>query len=194
MYKINEIVEALLYFAGSRDIKTKIVKACYLLESDYFNKTGKRLTDIEYKSYFYGPYSEAVIMSIMSDENIVHTTQTSMNGNDYDLFELKNTSVIPKIDPLTLSFIEKWAKVMQRSTLDKMLDLAHNDKDFKNTEFDKVIKFGSDFLRKKALLKKRFEKKFSSRELTDEEAKGLEESGNEDLIQYSRNLLRNSKG
>lgn len=70
MYKINEIVEALLYFAGSRDIKTKIVKACYLLESDYFNKTGKRLTDIEYKSYFYGPYSKAVITSIMSDENI----------------------------------------------------------------------------------------------------------------------------
>ena len=50
MYKIEEIIEAPLFFAGSQDIKTKIVKACYLLESEYFDKTGQRLTDAEYKN------------------------------------------------------------------------------------------------------------------------------------------------
>jgi len=50
MYKIEEIIEALLFFAGSKDIKTKIVKACYLLESEYFDRTGQRLTDAEYKN------------------------------------------------------------------------------------------------------------------------------------------------
>ena len=194
MYKIEEIIEALLFFAGSKDIKTKIVKACYLLESEYFDKTGQRLTDVEYKYHLYGPYSEAIVTSMMNDRNILYIPQTSMNGNDYDLFKLEETSVISKIDPLTLSLIEKWAKIMQQKTYDEMVDLAYSDKNFKKTEKGKVIKFESDFLRKKQLLKKRVKEKFKSRKLTKEEAEGLKRAGNEDLIQYSRALLRESRG
>jgi hypothetical protein len=194
MYKIEEIIEALLFFAGSKDIKTKIVKACYLLESEYFDKTGQRLTDVEYKYYLYGPYSEAIVTSMMNDRNISYIPQTSMNGNDYDLFKLKETSVISKIDPLTLSLIEKWAKIMQQKTYDEMVNLAYSDKNFKKTEKGKVIKFESDFLRKKQLLKTRVKEKFKNRKLTKEEAEGLKRAGNEDLIQYSRGLLRESRG
>ncbi len=192
MYKIEEIIEALLYFAGSQDIKTKIVKACYLLESEYFDKTGQRLTDIEYKYHLYGPYSEAIISSMMNDKNIAYSPQTSMNGNEYDLFKLKKTSVIAKIDSLALSFIEKWAKIMQQKTYNEMLELAYNDKNFKRTEKGQIIKFDSDFLKKKELLKKRAKEKFGNRKLTKEEADGLKEAGNEDLIQYSRKLLKES--
>jgi uncharacterized protein YwgA len=194
MYKIEEIIEALLFFAGSKDIKTKIVKACYLLESEYFDKTGQRLTDVEYKYHLYGPYSEAIVTSMMNDRNILYIPQTSMNGNDYDLFKLKETSVISKIDPLTLSLIEKWAKIMQQKTYDEMVALAYSDKNFKKTEKGKVIKFESDFLRKKQLLKKRVKGKFRNRKLTKEEAEGLKRAGNEDLIRYSRSLLRESRG
>ena len=194
MYKIEEIIEALLFFAGSKDIKTKIVKACYLLESEYFDKTGQRLTDVEYKYHLYGPYSEAIVTSMMNDRNILYIPQTSMNGNDYDLFKLKETSVISKIDPLTLSLIEKWAKIMQQKTYDEMVNLAYSDKNFKKTEKGKVIKFESDFLRKKQLLKKRVKEKFKNRKLTKEEAEGLKRAGNEDLIRYSRSLLRESRG
>jgi uncharacterized protein YwgA len=194
MYKIEEIIEALLFFAGSQDIKTKIVKACYLLESEYFDKTGQRLTDVEYKYHLYGPYSEVIVTSMMNDKNISYSAQTSMNGNDYDLFKLKETSVISKIDPLTLSLIEKWAKVMQQNTLEEILKLAYSDKNFVKTEKGKVINFDSDFLRKKQLLKKRVKEKFKNRKLTKEEAEGLKAAGNEDLIQYSRSLLRESRG
>jgi uncharacterized protein YwgA len=194
MYKIEEIIEALLFFAGSKDIKTKIVKACYLLESEYFDKTGQRLTDVEYKYHLYGPYSEAIVTSMMNDRNILYIPQTSMNGNDYDLFKLKETSVVSKIDPLTLSLIEKWAKIMQQKTYDEMVALVYSDKDFKKTEKGKVIKFESDFLRKKQLLKKRVKEKFKNRKLTKEEAEGLKRAGNEDLIRYSRSLLRESRG
>jgi len=194
MYKIEEIIEALLFFAGSQDIKTKIVKACYLLESEYFDKTGQRLTDVEYKYHLYGPYSEVIVTSMMNDKNISYSAQTSMNGNDYDLFKLKETSVISKIDPLTLSLIEKWAKVMQQNTLEEILKLAYSDKNFVKTGKGKVINFDSDFLRKKQLLKRRVKEKFKNRKLTKEEAEGLKAAGNEDLIQYSRSLLRESRG
>ena len=194
MYKIEEVIEALLYFAGSQDIKTKIVKACYLLESEYFDKTGQRLTDVEYKYHYYGPYSEIVVKTMMNDKNIAYSPQKSMNGNDYDLFKLKKTSVISKIDPLTLSFIEKWAKTMQQKTLNEMLELAYSDKNFKRTKKGQIIKFDSDFLNKKELLKKRAKEKFGNRKLTKEEADGLKVAGNEDLIQYSRSLLKESRG
>jgi len=194
MYKIEEIIEALLFFAGSQDIKTKIVKVCYLLESEYFDKTGQKLTDVEYKYYLYGPYSEAIVTSMMNDRNILHIPQTSMNGNEYDLFKLKETSVISKIDPFALSLIEKWAKIMQQKTYDEMVNLAYSDKNFRKTEKGKVIKFESDFLRKKQLLKKRVKEKFKNRKLTKEEAEGLKRAGNEDLIRYSRSLLKESRG
>jgi|GEM_PF-3786590 len=53
--------------------------------------------------------------------------------------------------------------------------------------------FDSDFLKKKELLKKRINEKFKNRELTKEEAEGLKRACNEELIQYSRKLLRDSK-
>lgn len=46
----------------------------------------------------------------------------------------------------------------------------------------------------KELLKKKVIKNLGNRKLTKEEADGLKEAGNEDLIQYSRSLLRESKG
>ena len=46
---------------------------------------------------------------------------------------------------------------------------------------------------KNELLKQRIKEKFKNRELTEEEVEGLKRVGNEDLIQYSRSLLRDSK-
>jgi hypothetical protein len=192
MHKIDEIIEALLYFAGLQDITTKIVKACYLLESEYFDKTGQRLTDVEYKHHYYGPYSEAIISSMKNDKNIAYSPQKSIEGNDYGLFKLKKTSVISKIDPLTLSFIEKWAKIMQQKTLEEILELAYSDKNFKKTEKGKVINFDSGFLKKKEFLKKRVMGKFGAYKLTEEEIEGLNKAVNEDLIKYSSKLLKES--
>jgi hypothetical protein len=55
------------------------------------------------------------------------------------------------------------------------------------------MNFDSALLKKKELLKKRIKEKFKNRELTKEEAEGLKRAGNEELIQYSRSLLRKSK-
>jgi len=59
---------------------------------------------------------------------------------------------------------------------------------FKNRELTEEEAVG-----KKELLKQRIKEKFKNRELTEEEAEGLKRAGNEELIQYSRSLLRDSK-
>jgi len=192
MYKIEEIIEALLYFANSREITTKIVKACYLLESEYFDKAGQRLTNVEYKYHLYGPFSESITSSMKNDSNILYNPQTSMDGNDYGLFTLKKTSVISKIDPFALSLIEKWAKIMQQHTLEEMLKLAYNDKNFRKTKKGKIVEFESDFLKKKELAKKRVKEKFSNYKLSKEEIDGLNKAGNDSLLRYTENLLKES--
>ena len=177
-YKIKEVIEALLYFAGLQDIETKIMKAFYLLESEYYDKTGKRLTSAEFKYHFFGPYSEAVLNTMKSDSNIIFNIQTGMSGNEYTLFKLKDpfavSETISKFDPVTRSLIEKWAKVMQNSTYDEIVQTAYKDKNFTKTEKGEVIKFDSEFLKRKEALKKRVGAKFTGRKLTKDEAETLE--------------------
>ncbi len=74
-----------------------------------------------------------------------------------------------------------------------MLEVVYSDSNFKQTKHGEEIKINSDFAKKKQVLKERLVRKFGSRELTEEELKGLKEEGNEKLIQYSRSLLKNSK-
>ena len=57
-----------------------------------------------------------------------------------------------------------------------------------------IWKLPKDFDAKKEKMRKRIKKMFGNYKLTKEEIDGLREAGNEDLIQYSMNLLRNSKG
>jgi phosphopentomutase len=55
-------------------------------------------------------------------------------------------------------------------------------------------KFDEDFFEKREAFKNIVSNEFEDRNLTEEEAEGLKEAGNEDLIQYSRSLLRESGG
>ena len=193
MYKIEEIIEAILYFAGRQSIKTKIMKALYLLEAEYYKETGKRLTNASFIYYHYGPYSYEVINVLETDPNIMNNSEMSYEGKEYELYRLTNIPNLDRIDSFTLELIKKQANFIQQHTLGEVLKVAYNDSSFKQTKQGEEIKFGSDFTRKKQMLKECLVKKFGNRKLTEEELKGLEEEGNEELIQYSRSLLKNSE-
>ena len=57
----------------------------------------------------------------------------------------------------------------------------------------KEIKFSKDFFARKEKMIKRVKEKFKNHKLTREEIDELRKAGNEDLIQCSMNLLRESK-
>ncbi len=193
MYKIEEIIEAILYFAGKQSIKTKIMKAFYLLEAEYYKETGKRLTNARFIHYYYGPYSAEVVNALETDPNLMYSNEVSLRGKDYELYKLQKMPNINIIDPFTLDLIKKQAELIQQHNLDEVLEVAYKDNNFKQTGYGEEIKFGSDFAKKKQMLKERLVKKFGNRELAKKELEGLKEEGNEELIQYSRSLLRNSK-
>ena len=193
MYKIEEIIEAILYFTGTQSIKTKIIKAFYLLEVEYYKETGKKLTNAQFIQYYYGPYSSEVVNALETDPNLMHSNEVSLRWKDYELYKLQKMPNINIIDPFTLDLIKKQAELIQQHTLDEVLKVVYSDSDFKQTKHGEEIKISSNFAKKKQMLKERLIRKFGSRELTKKELEGLKEEGNEELIQYSRNLLKNSK-
>jgi len=193
MYKIKEIIEALLYFADSQEMRTKIVKACYLLESEYFDKTGKRLTSMEYKHWNYGPYSADVVNVAEQDKNIRHDSRLSIRGNPYVLYKLETSpDLTSKFDSFTLSLIKKWGQAMKKNSLDQLKKIAYEDKNFKRAAKKQTIHFESDFLKKKELIKKRVKAKFGSYKLTKEELEGLSKTHNESLVNCSMKMLAES--
>ncbi len=102
MYKIEEIIEAILYFTTDRQsittktIKTKTMKAFYLLEAEYYKETGKRLTNAQFVHYYYGPYSTEVVSSLETDPNLMRSDEISFPGKRYELYRLQKAPDIGK--------------------------------------------------------------------------------------------------
>jgi len=189
MYKIEDVIQALLYYAGSQSIKTKIVKACYLLESEYFDKTGKRLTNIEYIYYLYGPYSRKINNVLIKNPNFVIESKMSKNKNNYQLIRIVKEPKLSKFDSFTLSLIKKWGHLMVSEDTNKMLKLAHEDKNFIKTPKEKNIQFNSEFLKKKETLKQRVKNKFRNYKLTKKDFEALKAAHEKELVNYSKKLL-----
>ena len=70
------------YIIGHFDqVKAKqLQKLAYLTELDYMKKHGERLSDLEFKRYYFGPYSEGITEIKEEDENIVTISNTTSNA------------------------------------------------------------------------------------------------------------------
>jgi len=193
MYKPEEIIEALLSVAGSKELRTKVMKTFFLLESDYYDRTGKRLTEIEFKNWDYGPYSKTIIDIAEEDQNIKYTAGVSTKGNPYITYELrKPIDLTSKFDPFTLALIEKWGRIMKEKDLDELKKLAYEDKNFKKTEKGENITFESDFLKKKEAIKNRAKENAKLLKLKKEELEYLSKAHDEELMNFTRMMLLKS--
>jgi len=193
MYKPEEIIEALLSFAGSKELRTKVMKTFFLLESDYYDRTGKRLTEIEYKNWNYGPYSQTIIEKAEEDQNIKNKPGVSAKGKPFVAYELqKSFDLTSKFDPFTLSLIEKWGRIMKEKDLDELKKLAYEDKNFKKTRKGEIITFESNFLKKKEAIKNRAKENARLFKLKKEELKYLSKAHDEELMNFTMLMLAKS--
>lgn len=80
-HKLRDII---VYFTYKTQYLTEIrlVKLIYLAELYAIEMLGKRLTDIEFKSYFYGPYSDEIAITgqAISGEDIIMEYKETNKG------------------------------------------------------------------------------------------------------------------
>ena len=150
MEKVLEVIGLILSIHGGKIYsKTKLIKLLYLLDLQFAKESGIPLTGIEYKSYFYGPYSEDIEDALKSLEKLgfleVTQEKSTFTGKLYYVLKLLD---LPRFNKLTEKEKEKIRKLVSRyidSSLDDILDEVYETEEYKNTPFGEVIHIGAPF-------------------------------------------------
>lgn len=128
-----QLVEYLLKEYGPLPQK-KLQKLAYLAEIEYIKKHGERLTDLSFKRYYYGPYSEDIRNIEDLEENIiVNETQSgsfsskeSALMDSRDIEPIKSKALQEEMHSLIGKYVKKSGKSLET--------IADNTEPFLETE------------------------------------------------------------
>jgi hypothetical protein len=141
--RISEIIAFILCLMGGRAYsKTKLVKLLYLLDVIYARNNKSNLSGIEYKSYYYGPYSEDIDESLqfLEDEGYISISrQIGIEGNVYYCVKLRNVPEFGQLDGREKAKIQKLLSPLVNRSLDELLDITYATKEYRQTKFNEVI-------------------------------------------------------
>ncbi|MEM3192808.1 MAG: DUF4065 domain-containing protein [Candidatus Parvarchaeota archaeon] len=126
-----ELVELILKHADPVPEK-KLQKLAYLFEIEYIMKHGQRLSNLTFKRYYYGPYSDNIENIEALDDNIA--TEERTNG----LYILKESRIKtsragiikPEIERELVSYIKKY----NEKSIKELKSIAENTDPYLETE------------------------------------------------------------
>jgi hypothetical protein len=101
--------------------KTRLIKFAYLIEVEHYKVYRKRLTDIDWVFYKYGPY----VMDFegyLKDKLIIIQKD---DDSDFAKIQLKDTIGLPKIDSILELQLKRIIKQFGRTTLNDLLDYVY---------------------------------------------------------------------
>jgi hypothetical protein len=142
--RIAHIIAYILTLLGGKEYsKTKIVKLLYLLDISYARFKSKSFTDINFTSYYYGPYSseieEAIDYLIRNKKLTVTRSRSGYQSNkNYYTFELNDT-----VD-FWLTLEEKYEihcylKDYLHLSLNELLKITYKSEQYRTTNFGDLI-------------------------------------------------------
>jgi hypothetical protein len=150
--KIHEAVYLLISKLEGSLTRTKIVKLLYLMDLHAEQELGSSITGIQYKRYFYGPFSKKILSAIdkMNGFEIIERNQTSSKGREYYTYELGNQPRFslkkPSIffengdrDEEKIEIFKSIVKKFGDENTDKILSAVYDTPSFSDTEFGKKI-------------------------------------------------------
>ena len=121
---IKQIIKSAKEGGISTLAKTRLIKLLYLVEIEYYKYNQKRLTDLKWQFYHYGPYTSE-IESILGSPDIGEIPFVSRDGrlgNQYNLTEDEFKShVNPEIKRLIDYVVKDWGE----TDLNKLLDYVY---------------------------------------------------------------------
>ncbi len=83
----KDLVEYIISYYGKVSAK-QLQKLAYLTELEYMKYHGERLSDLEFKKFYYGPYSDGIEEIKEEDDNIVNT-----KSDDYSVMNVQKKSM-----------------------------------------------------------------------------------------------------
>lgn len=141
--RISEILAFLLHLMGAQTFsKTKLVKLIYLLDVIHSRRDGTPFSGIEYKSYYYGPYSEEIEASLdlLSELGYISVTyNVRLDGTPYYHIQLKNLAHFGYLTGQERLQIRKDMQGLVDLDLRDVLDITYKTKEFKEVPLGEVI-------------------------------------------------------
>lgn len=128
--------------------RTKMVKLLFLIELIFFDRYKKRLTELEYKSYHYGPYAASIIDAIEELKEVEIDEKTTITeagntcyiyskGNLFIRFKEKDLALPDEVRRIVDEVISGYAQL----SIEKILEIVYESDVFKNTPIGEVIEF-----------------------------------------------------
>lgn len=87
--KLKNIILLILKLHGNKlYFKTKLIKLLYLLDLHFVKKFNRSLTNLQYKCYFYGPYSRKIeeVLNSLKSENLIDVKEIFDSFNDKNYY------------------------------------------------------------------------------------------------------------
>ena len=142
--RVAHIIAYILNLLGGKEYsKTKIVKLLYLLDIGYARYKSKSFTNINFSSYYYGPYSseiEEAIDYLIKNKKLTVTRYRSgyHSSKNYYAFELNSTmdfwlTIEEKFD------IHRYLKDYLFLSLNELLRITYESEQYRATNFGDLI-------------------------------------------------------
>jgi len=143
--KLKNIILLILKLHGNKlYFKTKLVKLLYLLDLHFNKKFKHPLTNLQYKCYFYGPYSKEIekVLNSLENENIIHIKEVFdfFSDKNYYVIELKELPVLNKLSEEEKKEISNFVKKYANKSLSEILEKVYNTPPFKRASFGETIR------------------------------------------------------
>ncbi|VVB85116.1 Uncharacterised protein [uncultured archaeon] len=140
-HKLRDII---VYFTYKTRYLTEIrlVKMIYLAELCAIERLGKRLTDIEFKSYFYGPYSDEIATTgqAISGEDIVMEYKETNKGLYATFFKTtKDKTCVEHLNDEEFEVLEQVARDWGFKPTKSIVMATKESEPYKETEFGDMI-------------------------------------------------------
>lgn len=122
--------------------KTKLVKLLYLLDVVKSRRRIRKFSGVEYRSYYYGPFSEDIEDSILLLKSLGHISVDecrSLSGNSYYHIKLNQLPDFGYLSDEDKRDIKKILSPLTDRELNDVLDITYNTKEYKDAPFGEVI-------------------------------------------------------
>lgn len=149
--KLSKLQSSIIYLTDKLPgslTRTKLVKLLYLADRIAVRERGFPVTDINYRRYYYGPYSDEIVKALnyMRGFEILEVMGVSMAGRSFYTYYPGDT---PRYRSLNLSpadqtILDRVIEDFGHMPLPELLDVVYDTPEFKATDFGKDIRLATD--------------------------------------------------
>jgi len=145
MLSVRDLVRLVLVLfrnAGFHSVtRMHVIKACYLIEREYFKRRRQRLTDLYYYNYLYGPFNMRIVnvLEEMTDQGVIRRGEDEYTYDISDLHYLYDDRIMKIVSKPILNKVMRI--IRKHPYAFDLAEYVHRLPEVRDTPFGEPIRF-----------------------------------------------------